>query len=237
MRIQHLLFIFSVSYWIIGCGHSESKISLAKDESDLFSRIQTTPDGDCFFHALITEPEEEFNDVKKRITELRERLYQHYLQGNNREDIVNLIYEEYIGNHDCAPKHIRTLLNENQPLETIKPFITDYEIERYVSRYRQNRGVKSYIPARQDDLECPAKILAKMTQTPVIIYTYNKSKQKYDILTRAINESENIVHILLDGGHYTRLITKTASQHQLQQAIQISKNSNYYINNIKTSKP
>lgn len=88
----------------------------------LFDQYLTCPtigDGNCFFHAILTEPGETSQEVSCRASGLREQFY-HTIQEDDdyAKRFAPLLYEHYLGlwgsgEREDIPSAIRTLFQEN----------------------------------------------------------------------------------------------------------------------------
>jgi len=240
-------------------------------EEGLYSDYITCPtkgDGDCFFHAVFTAPEEETKSVQKQAANMREGLVEAIKAGKYSNDIKDLLYENYLnmysqGGKGLIPASVCQKFDENSHFqrvrgcllqyqstlqkhltqnltatldqefskeflyseEQIKAGISQAEINEYMERFQIAGGENSYIPVRKD-MKCPAEIIALNNDKNINIFSFNESTKSLD-LYKSIRSSKQgeITNILIEAGHFIRLLGRDDTQARILQSIQIIQNS------------
>ena len=109
--------------------------------------------------------------------------------------------------------------------EQIKAEFTKEEIVQCIEPLCFVGGPNTFIPVRKD-MMCPAEIIAENNDANINVFTFNQTKQSLDLLKSIRSPKEAfIINVLLEGSHFTRLHSRDDPVDQLQQAIQIIKNS------------
>jgi hypothetical protein len=164
------------------------------------------PDGDCFFHACLTEEGKSLETMKQEAAELRSQL----------PDVVmsNARYKEMIKREWLAEEKLR---QNNPEFEMELDSISDSTLRAYLQRYAVNTNQPDcyiQIPIGRGELSSVANVIAEFKKIRIncFLYLENSNNLLYKGFIGNNDNSTKVVNILLHSDHYWTLLNHEESE-------------------------
>lgn len=207
-------------------------LDAATNNNKTFYVCPTAGEGNCFFHAVLTQPGDDKATINDKIKKMRQ-LVAEKLKTDHVDTLKSKMYDHYI---QIKHGHIKGTIPDHQVQElarpiadenTIKNQITPEDINNFLPLYVGNNVYVEILQGRQGAIE---DIVAEELNIKINIFNQNVVNNDVIRAKSSVSRSnrfDDTINILHKGGHFERLYSPDESLLHARQSAQIIQNSRH----------